>query len=134
MSNERKTSCLPITEEDKATYEEVIGIDAINTKIKNGDTISCYWGTAPTGQPHFAYLLPMIKLKELMDKGWCMTVLIADVHALMDKGKEDAHLIEARSHYYMSIITRMLEVVGVKEMPEFRFESEFQYDKKHNID
>lgn len=72
-----------------------------------------YWGTAPTGSIHIGYFCPLLKIKDLVEAGCHITILIADIHALLDNLKCPYEKIELRTKYYISMLKVMLERINV---------------------
>ena len=48
--------------------EEVLGEEKVVEILKTRD-LKLYWGTAPTGKPHVAYFLPMMKIGDFLNAG-----------------------------------------------------------------
>ena len=67
-----------------------------------------YWGTAPTGRIHIGYFVPMLKIRDFVNAGCNVTILIADIHAFLDNLKCPFEKIEHRSQYYIKTIKCML--------------------------
>lgn len=91
---------------------EIIGLDELTNIIATKENPVVYWGTAPTGQIHIGYLVPLMKICDLIDAGCKVIILIADVHSLLDDKKSVEKLVEYRTTYYMMIITSILESLG----------------------
>merc|ERR1719259_222722 len=72
-----------------------------------------YWGTATTGRPHVAYLVPMTKLADFLAAGCEVVVLLADLHAYLDNMKAPWARIRDRTRYYEAVIRAMLRAIGV---------------------
>lgn len=72
-----------------------------------------YWGTAPTGRPHIAYLFPLLSISRMVKAGIKMTILIADYHATLDNNKTEWEALHARTEYYKVIIRELLRLTGV---------------------
>jgi len=72
-----------------------------------------YWGTAPTGRPHIAYLLPILNVSRLVKAGVKMTILIADYHAALDNNKTEWEALHCRTEYYMLMIKELVKLTGV---------------------
>jgi len=66
--------------------QEVVGEDDLKELLKTRD-LKLYWGTAPTGAPHFAYFVPMLKIADFLRAGCHVTILFADIHAVLDNLK-----------------------------------------------
>lgn len=92
--------------------QEVSGEDILKKMLDKRD-ISVYWGTATTGKPHIAYFLPIYKIRDFLDNGCSVTVLLADIHAFLDNLKAPIEKIKHRSVYYKKIIVAMLESIDV---------------------
>jgi tyrosyl-tRNA synthetase len=111
---------------------EIIGKDLLDEKIKDKKYINAYWGTASTGEPHFAYILPLLKVKQMIDLGWNVTILIADVHSYMDKGFSETSNVMERADYYEFIIKTILKRLNVEENKyKFKRGSDYQFDKTY---
>lgn len=86
-----------------------------------------YWGTAPTSSPHIGYLIPALKLRDLVKAGCNLKILIADLHAFLDNLKSSFSKIQKRSEYYILAIKTILKILGVNlEKVEFVKGSDFQ--------
>ncbi|KAJ1732320.1 Tyrosine--tRNA ligase cytoplasmic [Coemansia biformis] len=92
--------------------QEVLGDEQLKATLAERD-ISLYWGTAPTGRPHVAYFVPMIKLADFLQAGCHVTVLIADIHAFLDSMKAPFDLVKARTKYYEQMVKTILRSIGV---------------------
>ncbi|EOB14248.1 Tyrosyl-tRNA synthetase, cytoplasmic, partial [Nosema bombycis CQ1] len=92
--------------------QEVSGEDVLK-KILDKRSISLYWGTATTGKPHIAYFLPIFKLRDFLENGCSVTVLLADIHAFLDNLKAPIEKINYRSQYYENLIVAMLKSIDV---------------------
>lgn len=115
--------------------EEVIGDDELKQKIEDGGSLKVYWGTAPTGPPHFAYLLPLLKIKDCADLKCTITILLADVHSYLDKGFGSVDRVDLRTRYYEFILKELLLLLGVDlDHIEFRKGSSYQLDRRYALD
>lgn len=72
---------------------------------------SVYWGTMPTGSPHVAYFVPMLKIADFLKAGLTVKILVADLHAALDNVPWEK--IDARSEYYEAVVKNMLRGIGV---------------------
>ncbi|KAL1896276.1 Tyrosine--tRNA ligase cytoplasmic [Ceratocystis pirilliformis] len=95
-----------------SNLQEVISGDIIKKILPERD-ISIYWGTATTGRPHAAYLVPAIKVAQFLQAGCTVKVLLADLHAFLDADKAPECVLENRAQYYERIIRSLLSSVGV---------------------
>jgi tyrosyl-tRNA synthetase len=106
---------------DKAALErtfeycqEIIGKDYLLKLTEESERpIKGYWGTAPTGRPHVAYLFPILHIARLVKAGVKMTILIADYHAALDNNKTEWEALYSRTEYYITVIRELLRLTGV---------------------
>lgn len=91
--------------------QDTIALADLFEIIKNCNTPKVYWGTAPTGKPHLGYFVPLLKIVELLQAGCTVTILIADLHSLLDKNKTPPQLIEHRTNYYEKVIDSILTLL-----------------------
>ncbi|MHA2115188.1 MAG: tyrosine--tRNA ligase [Candidatus Thorarchaeota archaeon] len=88
--------------------EEVVTADEVGKVLKKKPDFNFYYGTAPTGPFHFAYMIPLNKLVELAKLGGKGTILLADYHAHLDDQKTAFEEMEIRSKYYEESIKGVL--------------------------
>jgi tyrosyl-tRNA synthetase len=84
--------------------EEVVTVEEIKTVLEDKPNFNFYYGTAPTGPFHFAYMIPLNKVLELAKLGGNGTILLADYHAHLDDQKTAFDEMEIRSKYYEECI------------------------------
>ena len=106
--------------------QEVIDKEHLMDVLNSRNPIG-YWGTAPTGSIHIGYLCPFLKLRDIVNAGCELTILIADIHAFLDNLKTPYEKIQARSKYYIEMIKIVLNTLGV-DLTKIKFVlgSEFQ--------
>ncbi len=88
--------------------EEVVTVEEVRTILTERPSFNFYYGTAPTGPFHFAYLIPLTKLLQLAHAGGRGTILIADYHAHLDDRKTSFEWMDIRSRYYEECIRGLL--------------------------
>ena len=79
--------------------DEVVGEEDIK-KVLNERSLKVYWGTATTGKPHIAYFVAMSKIADFLRAGCEVTILFADLHAVLDNMKAPWELVNLRVEYY----------------------------------
>lgn len=115
--------------------EETIIDKDVMYKILAKRALKIYWGTAPTSSPHIGYLVPMMKIIDFLNAGCDVTILIADLHAILDNLKSTFNQVEARSNYYMTIIKEILKSLDVKiDQVKFIQGTNFQLSEKYTLD
>lgn len=105
--------------------QEIVTIQELKEVLKKKKPVA-YWGTAPTGQIHTGYLIPVQKIMDFIKAGFKFKVLIADVHAYLDDTKTPWELMEARAKYYQEC----LKLLGLKNV-EYIFDSDFKYNSDY---
>ncbi|GKU04872.1 tyrosyl-trna synthetase [Fusarium langsethiae] len=114
---------------------EVLKPEIIESVLDQGRNVKIYWGTAPTGKPHLGYLVPSLKIAQFLAAECEVTVLVADIHAMLDNLKTPAELTQHRTEYYKFLITSTLKACGV-DTGKLRFVqgSSFQQNPSYIMD
>jgi len=114
--------------------DEVIGINEMKN-IMEQRPLKIYWGTAPTGQIHIGYLVPLLKIADFLDAGSEVTVLLADLHAFLDAMKSTTEQLDTRTQYYEIVIKELLLTLGV-DIKKLKFVrgTEFQLTPRYTMD
>ncbi len=114
---------------------EVIGRVELEAKVLSGQPLKVYWGTAPTGKPHLGYLIPMIKIAQLVKAQCEVTIMFADLHAYLDSMKTTWELLAFRTQYYEHLIKQLLLALQV-DISKIKFVrgSEYQLKPEYTID
>jgi tyrosyl-tRNA synthetase len=114
--------------------QEVVGDDEIMEILKERD-LKVYWGTAPTGKPHVAYFVPIVKIADMLKAGCNVKILFADLHAYLDNQKAPWNLLEHRTDYYEFVIKEMLKSIEVPlDKLEFVRGTDFQLGNEYSLD
>jgi len=89
---------------------EVIGQDFVSNLAETicRRPLVVYWGTATTGVPHYGYFIPLLKIKDLLESGCKVKVLIADLHSLLDAQKSKFDQLQYRTNFYTVLIKKLL--------------------------
>lgn len=93
----------------KSNLNEIIG----EKELEGKEVLNVYWGTAPTGKPHIGYLIPLVKIAEMVKAGCNFTILFADLHAELDSMKSTSEQVEYRTKYYNHLIKEVLKLLDV---------------------
>ena len=88
--------------------EEIVTNEELKHILETKPGFNFYYGTAPTGPFHYAYLIPLNKLVQLAELGGKGTILLADYHAHLDSQKTSFELMDLRSKYYEECIRGIL--------------------------
>ena len=79
--------------------QEIIGADELNKILKKRD-ISIYLGTEISGKPHVGYFVPAMKMKDFLNAGCDVKILLADIHAMLNDQKSTFQQLDSRFKYY----------------------------------
>ena len=115
----------------KKNTEEVITEEDLVSLLDTKKGITAYYGTAPTGPFHIAYLIPLSKVFDLSKAGITTKILIADIHASMDDLKTPWDEVNKRAEYYKKCIELAFPW---EKKPEFVIGSSFQLKKEYITD
>jgi len=117
----------------KRNTAEIIGEDELQKLLKEKSEPAVYIGTAPTGAPHIGYFIWGLKIADLLNAGFKVKILIADLHAALDNTPWE--ILEHRYNFYSKIIPPMIEAMGanIKKL-EFIKGSSFQLSKEYVLD
>ena len=92
--------------------QEILGEDDLKELLKHRNA-KIYWGTVPTGCPHLAYLVPMIKIADFLKAGQSVTILFADIHAVLDNLKSTFDDVTKRTVFYKFLIKELLKSTNI---------------------
>jgi len=110
--------------------QEVIEPEELHALLKKKKSPTVYWGTMPTGSPHFAYFLPLLKISDFLEAGLKVKILIADLHAALDGVPWT--ILDKRQKYYEALFPMMLKALDINTKKlEFIRGSAFQLKPKY---
>ncbi len=90
--------------------QEIVTEPELITLLKTKSNPSVYLGTAITGRPHIGYFVWVLKMKDFLQAGFKVKVLLADLHGALDNCPWD--VLEKRYNYYSAVIPLMFTVLG----------------------
>ncbi|WVW83748.1 phosphoribosylaminoimidazolesuccinocarboxamide synthase [Kwoniella bestiolae CBS 10118] len=142
-----KASTIALSPEKEAEYEritrnlqEYTGGDIIRNVLAKGEVVKAYWGTAPTGRPHIAYCVPLVKIADFLNAGVHVKVLLAGkcnilLHAFLDASKSTLQTVQYRVKYYSILLKTVFTVLGVPiDKLEFVTGSSYQLKADYTLD
>lgn len=128
MSAEEKLSLIT------RNLQEVLGMEELR-EILSKRSLNVYWGTAITGKPHIAYLLPLLKIRDFVDAGCTVKILLADIHGFLDNLKAPIEKVHLRCIYYEKLIRSALKALHVDvDKIQFIKGSDFQKSDGYVMD
>ncbi|CAD26632.1 TYROSYL tRNA SYNTHETASE [Encephalitozoon cuniculi GB-M1] len=114
--------------------QEILGEEELK-RIVSERELNVYWGTAITGKPHIAYLVPLMKIKDFVDAGCNVKILFADIHGFLDNLKAPIEKVQHRCAYYEKLIKSALKMLCVDlDRIQFVKGSEFQKSERYTMD
>jgi tyrosyl-tRNA synthetase len=114
--------------------KEVIGLEDLKTLLTTKNP-HIYWGTAPTGRIHIGYLVPLLKIADFLKADCQVTILLADIHAMLDNLKTTQDLVTLRTQYYMEMIMQILTNLNIPtDKLRFVIGSDFQTSSMYTMD
>ncbi|KNG90836.1 hypothetical protein ANOM_000982 [Aspergillus nomiae NRRL 13137] len=90
----------------------------IDELLAQGKRIHGFWGTAPTGKPHIGYLVPLIKIAEMVAAGIDFSIYFADEYAYLINYKHPRELVDYRTQYYEFLVRATVEALGIPQMAD----------------
>ncbi|MBU1102358.1 tyrosine--tRNA ligase [Patescibacteria group bacterium] len=119
----------------KRNTEEILTEEELAELLKTKKEPVVYLGYAPTGRPHIGYMIPAIKIKDFVDAGLRVKILLADIHAHLDNTKTPFELLDKRVEFYKIELAELYGAIGVDVSKiEFVKGSDFELDKKYTLD
>ena len=115
------------TELIKRNTEEIVTEEALFELLKKKEKPRVYCGYEPNGPMHLGHFVTITKLLDLQKAGFEIVILLADVHALLNrKGSENEIKKEVENW------KKTIKAIGVKAEivlgSDFQFTKEYQYD------
>jgi tyrosyl-tRNA synthetase len=94
-----------------------------------------YIGYATTGRPHIGYMIPAIKIKDFVNAGIYVKILLADMHAFLDNMKSTLELVGKRVEFYKHELRELYRAIGVDVSKiEFVKGSDYELGKEYTLD
>jgi len=129
MTTEQKLNLI------KRNTEEILTEEELKKLLEAKKEPVVYLGYAPTGRPHIGYLIPAVKIKDFVDAGLRVKILLADIHAHLDNMKTPFELLDKRVEFYKAELKELYAAIGIDVSKiEFFKGSDFELDKKYTVD
>ncbi|MBW2996112.1 tyrosine--tRNA ligase [Candidatus Woesearchaeota archaeon] len=118
----------------KRSTQEIVGEEELNKILKKRD-LKVYLGTEISGRPHVGYFVPAMKIKDFLNAGCKVTMLLADLHAMLNDLKSTFDQLDSRFEYYEIVLKALLEAAGadIKKL-KFVKGSDFQLKPEYTLD
>ena len=119
----------------KRNTEEILTEGELAELLNSKKEPVVYLGYAPTGRPHIGYLIPAMKIKDFVDAGLRVKILLADIHAHLDNMKTPFELLDKRVEFYKTELGELYRAIGTDVSKiEFIKGSDFELDNKYTMD
>jgi tyrosyl-tRNA synthetase len=111
----------------KRNTEEIITLDSLKDLLKKKKQIRVYCGYEPSGAMHLGHFVTITKLMDLEKAGFKVIILLADIHALLNrKGSEENIKREVENW------KKTIKAIGINADvvlgSDFEFRKEYQTD------
>ncbi len=119
----------------KRNTAEILTEEELMELLKTKEHPVLYIGYAPTGRPHIGYLIPAIKIKDFVDAGIHVKILLADMHAFLDNMKSSLELVDKRVEFYRHELAELYKAIGIDiSKIEFVKGSDYEFQKEYTLD
>ena len=110
----------------KRNTEEIITEDELTQLLKTKKQPIVYCGYEPNGPLHLGHLVTITKLMDLERAGFKIIILLADVHALLNRKSEEEKIKKEVESW-----KRTINALGIKAQvvlgSDFQYKKEYQY-------
>ncbi|KAK6510653.1 hypothetical protein TWF506_009755 [Arthrobotrys conoides] len=115
--------------------ERADGADAelIKDVLHKKEHPDIFWGVAPTGRPHIGYLVPFVKIAELVEAGVKVKVLLADLYAFLVNYRHSRSLVTSRREYYRFALSAVFEAITGLPVSTIEFHQETSFSASSNF-
>lgn len=119
----------------KRNTEEILTEEELAELLKNKAEPVVYLGYAPTGRPHIGYMIPAMKIKDFVNAGLKVKILLADLHAYLDNTKSPVELLDKRVEFYKTELIALYKSIGADVSKiEFIKGSDYQLSREYSLD
>lgn len=129
MDNDQRFNLIKRNTAEILTEEELM--ELLNSKKEP----VLYIGYATTGRPHIGYMIPAIKIKDFVNAGLRVKILLADMHAFLDNMKSTLELVDRRVEFYKHQLRELYLAIGIDiSKIEFVKGSDYEFKKEYTLD
>jgi tyrosyl-tRNA synthetase len=97
--------------------------------------LNILWGVQPRDLPGLEFLVPIMQIVKFIKAGHYVTILLADIHELLDSPHLTLHMIQSRGKAYQILIELLVELFDANPNNiEYKFGSEFQLSSDYILD
>jgi len=119
----------------KRNTEEILTEEELEELLETKDEPVVYLGNETTGRPHIGYMIPAVKIKDFVDAGLRVKILLADMHAYLNNMKTPFELLENRVKFYEAELRELYRSIGADvDKIEFVKGSDVELDRNYTLD
>lgn len=111
----------------KRNTQEIVSLDALKNLLKKKKQPRVYCGYEPSGPMHLGHFVTITKLMDLEKAGFKVIILLADVHALLNRKGSEAEIKKEVENWKKTI-----RATGIKA--EIILGSDFEFSKDYQLD
>ena len=107
----------------------------IKTLLKKNKMINILWGVQPRNLPTLEFIIGVLQIIKFLKYGFVVTVLIADIHEMLDSPNISLDIIKHRGNAYAQLIINIVDIFDVNSNNlSFVFGSTFQTSATYTLD
>ncbi len=119
----------------KRNTAEILTDEELLELLKTKKEPVLYIGYATTGRLHIGYMITATKIKDFVDAGIYVKILLADMHAFLDNMKSTLELVGKRVEFYKHELRELYKTIGVDiSKIEFVKGSDYELNKEYTLD
>ncbi len=107
--------------------EEIVSLDALRELLKKKKQPRVYCGYEPSGPMHLGHFVTITKLMDLEKAGFKVVILLADIHALLNRKGSEQEIRKEVENWKKTI-----KAMGIKAEiilgSDYEFKKEYQFD------
>lgn len=111
----------------KKNTEEIISMDSLEKLLREKKKPRAYCGYEPSGPMHLGHFVTIIKLLDLQKAGFEIVILLADIHALLNRKGDEKDIRKEVENWKKTI-----KAIGIKA--EVVLGSDFEFTKEYQLD
>ncbi len=111
----------------KKNTEEIVSLDSLRDLLKKKKQPRVYCGYEPSGPMHLGHFVTITKLMDLEKAGFKVVILLADIHALLNRKGSESEIKKEVENWEKTI-----KAIGLKA--EIAIGSDFEFTKEYQLD
>jgi tyrosyl-tRNA synthetase len=111
----------------KRNTEEIISLDSLKKLLSKKGKPRVYCGYEPSGPMHLGHFVTIIKLLDLQRAGFDVVILLADIHALLNRKGNEQEIKKEVENWKKTI-----KAIGIKA--EVVLGSDYEFKKEYQLD